>query len=292
MQHPETRATINIEDAEILSHDAFEGEQYLLRLAAGATAASALPGQFVHLVCDASLPMRRPMSIMRTDPREGWIEILYKAHGYGTRLLARRRPGELVNLLGPIGKGFRLTGYRRRPLLLGGGVGIPPMLFLAEHMKNHDPGLSPFVVMGSEVPFPFRPRPSRIMVEGIPAEVIACMPLLDDWGIASRLASLAGFNGCHTGYVTDLARLWLSSLPGGGLEEVEIYACGPTPMLRAVAALASEFTLPCQVSMEENMACGVGGCAGCTVRVRTEAGPAMQRVCVDGPVFEADSLFS
>jgi dihydroorotate dehydrogenase electron transfer subunit len=72
---------------------------------------------------------------------------------------------------------------------------------------------------------------------------------------------------------------------------VEIYSCGPTPMLKAVAAVAREFGLPCQVSLEEYMACAVGGCAGCTVRVNTDQGPAMKRVCVDGPVFEASTVF-
>ena len=74
--------------------------------------------------------------------------------------------------------------------------------------------------------------------------------------------------------------------------EVEIFSCGPTPMLRAVAALAAEFALPCQVSLEEYMACAVGGCAGCAVRVTSETGEAMKRVCVDGPVFEASSVFA
>ena len=74
--------------------------------------------------------------------------------------------------------------------------------------------------------------------------------------------------------------------------EVEIFSCGPTPMLRAVAALAREFDLPCQVSLEEYMACAVGGCAGCAVEVQTEAGPAMKRVCVDGPVFDAATVFA
>ncbi|HSO80261.1 MAG TPA: dihydroorotate dehydrogenase electron transfer subunit, partial [Chromatiaceae bacterium] len=116
-------------------------------------------------------------------------------------------------------------------------------------------------------------------------------PLLDDWGIPSRLASLQGYAGCFQGYVTDLARAWLQALGASALADVEVFACGPHPMLAAVAALAREFALPCQVSLEEYMACGVGGCAGCTVEVRTTTGPAMKRVCVDGPVFEAQAVF-
>jgi dihydroorotate dehydrogenase electron transfer subunit len=146
--------------------------------------------------------------------------------------------------------------------------------------------------MGSESPFPFRARPSTILVPGMPEGVIACMPLLDEWGIASRLTSLAGYAGCHEGYVTDLAAAWLGSLERAALAEVEMFACGPTPMLKAAAAVARRFGIPCQVSLEEFMACAVGGCAGCAVRVTTPAGPAMKRVCVDGPVFDATSVFS
>jgi dihydroorotate dehydrogenase electron transfer subunit len=116
------------------------------------------------------------------------------------------------------------------------------------------------------------------------------MPLLEDWGIPARLTSLQGYEGCHNGYVTDLADLWLQSLGADGLAQVEIFACGPTPMLKAVASLAAHYELPCQVSLEEFMACAVGGCAGCTVRINTPEGPAMKRVCVDGPVFDAATV--
>ena len=290
MKHPDTRNTINIEDALVLSHDAYPGDQYVLRLQAPATAAAALPGSFVHLVCDPALPMRRPMSIMRTNRAAGWIDILYKAHGHGTRLLAGRQPGGTINLLGPIGKPFKLEGYKKTPVLIGGGVGIPPMIFLAEHMRTAGEDISPLVIMGSEVPFPFTRKPSQIMIPGIPAGSIAAMPLLEDWGIPSRLTSRQGYPGCFDGYVTDLVRLWLDAR-AGQLDEVEIFSCGPQPMLRAVAALAREFNLPCQISLEEYMACGVGGCAGCAVRVRSEAGEMMKRVCVDGPVFEAAAVY-
>ncbi|MEX2353374.1 MAG: dihydroorotate dehydrogenase electron transfer subunit, partial [Gammaproteobacteria bacterium] len=114
---------------------------------------------------------------------------------------------------------------------------------------------------------------------------------LEDWKIPCRLASLQDYSGCYQGYVTDLARTWLKTLDSDSLATVEIFSCGPTPMLKAVAGLAREFDLPCQVSLEEYMACAVGGCAGCTVEVQTDTGPAMKRVCVDGPVFEASTVF-
>jgi dihydroorotate oxidase B, electron transfer subunit (EC 1.3.3.1) len=106
------------------------------------------------------------------------------------------------------------------------------------------------------------------------------------------LASFAGFPGCYEGYVTDLAATWLATLDATELANVEIFACGPTPMLKATAAVARRFNVPCQVSLEEFMACAVGGCAGCAVRVETPQGPAMKRVCVDGPVFDAEAVFA
>ncbi len=292
MQHPASRNTINLEQARVLSHQSFAGDQYILRLYSPQTAREAKPGNFVHLRCDDNLPMRRPMSIMRADPVNGWIDILYKSHGLGTRLLARCQLGDELSVLGPIGIPFRLESYRKYPLLIGGGVGIPPMVYLAEHVRKTAPHCKQLVLAGSEVPFPFRTIPSQIMIDGMPDGVIATMPLMEDWSIACRLASLQGYSGCYQGYVTDLAREWLSTGGRNLLNEVEIFSCGPTPMLKAVARLAADFGLPCQVSLEEYMACAVGGCAGCTVEVRTDTGKAMQRVCVDGPVFEAAAVFA
>jgi dihydroorotate dehydrogenase electron transfer subunit len=283
------RNTLFVEEAEILAHDSHAGDQHVLRVQAPRCAAAARPGSFAHLQCDPSLPMRRPLSIMRVDPDAGWVEFLYKAVGTGTRALARRTRGDSISMIGPIGTPFTTDRARPRPLLLGGGVGIPPMVFLADRLRR-DKHWQPVVMMGSEVPFPFSARPSRFMLPGMPEGVIASMPLLEDWGIPARLTSLQDYPGCFEGYITDLARLWLDAQPEESREETSVFACGPHPMLAAVAALADEYGLPCQVSLEEYMACAVGGCAGCTVRINTPDGPAMKRVCVDGPVFDAQAV--
>jgi dihydroorotate dehydrogenase electron transfer subunit len=283
------RNTLFVEDAEILRHDSYPADQYLLRVRAPECARRARPGSFAHLQCSDSLPMRRPLSIMRADGEAGWVEFLYKVVGTGTRALAGRATGDAINMIGPIGMPFVPDRMRPRALLLGGGVGIPPMVFLADRLRR-EAHWQPLVLMGSEVPFPFTARPSAIMVPGVPAEVIAAMPLLDDWGVASRLASLQGYPGCYHGYITELARHWLEALPPEERSRVSLYACGPQPMLAATAALAQSHRLPCQVSLEEYMACGVGGCAGCAVAVTLPDGPAMKRVCVDGPVFDAHSV--
>ena len=288
----EHRGTIFVEDAELLSQQEYPGRQFVIRLHAPKCAAAATPGSFAHLTCDPLLPMRRPLSIMRVDPRAGWIEILYKIVGPGLEALSLRPLGAQISVLGPIGRGFAAEPRRPRTLLIGGGVGIPPLVFLAETLRTRsDARWQPLVLMGSEIEFPFRARPSTIVVPGIPPEAIACMPLLDDWGVASRLATMAGFPGCFDGYVTDLAAHWLGSLDAAALGEVGVFACGPTPMLQATARIARRFGVPCQVSLEEFMACAVGGCAGCAVPVVTEKGLAMKRVCVDGPVFDANAVF-
>jgi len=285
------RGTIFVDDGEVLSVERHPGEQFILRIAAPHCAGAATPGSFAHVTCDPLLPMRRPLSIMRVDREAGWIELLFKIVGPGLRLLSQREPGDRVSVLGPIGRGFTPDPARPRCLLIGGGVGIPPMIFLAEALRDRGTTFKPLVLMGSEIPFPFRTRPSTILVPGITAGAIACMPLLDDWGIPSRLASLAGYPGCYEGYVTALADEWLATLDAAALGEITIFACGPTPMLEATAAVARRHGVPCQVSLEEFMACAVGGCAGCAVRVVTPDGPAMKRVCVDGPVFPAEAVF-
>jgi len=286
MERPH-RGTILVEEAEIIGHQAFDGDQYVMRVNSPGCAERARPGQFAHLTVDPQRPMRRPISIMRTSAEYGWVDFLYKALGEGTQLLALRQPGEIISVLGPIGIPFEIR--EKRPLLIGGGVGMPPMIFIAESLRSAD--RQPFVVLGSEVPFPFTPRPSHFLLKGIPEGVIGAMPLLEDWGIPSRLASLQGYAGCHQGYVTDLSRRWLDGLNDEERAEVGVYACGPHPMLEAVVNLARDYGLPVQVSLEEFMACAVGGCAGCVVEVATSEGPAMKRVCVDGPVFDGYTVF-
>jgi dihydroorotate dehydrogenase electron transfer subunit len=290
--HPAHRGSIHLEEGSVLAQESWPGEQFVLRVKAPKCAEFAQPGSFVHLTCDPTVPMRRPLSIQRVNAQQGWVEILYKIVGPGLRALSQRRAGDAISVLGPIGQPFRPDPQRPRSLLVGGGVGIPPMVFLAEWMMEQaGKPWKPLVLMGSEIPFPFKARPSTILVPGIPAGSIAAMPLLDGWGVPSRLASKAGLAGCYDGFVTQLADEWLGSLDAAAKAEVEIFSCGPTPMLEAVAKVAEKHGVPCQVSLEEFMACAVGGCAGCTVKVKTPDGPAMKRVCVDGPVFDSRAVF-
>lgn len=287
-----TSATIFAEQSQVITHEPLPAEQYLLRLHAPKCANTVQPGNFIHLSCDQNgHRLKRPFSVLRSSSAEGWIEVLYKIVGEGTKILSASQPGDTLHCLGPIGNSFNLSSPGKYPLLLGGGVGIPPILFFAEKLKKNKQ-VTPMVIMGSEITFPFKVQPSKIMLDGMPNDVIASMALLEDLDIPSRLTSKQNFAGCYNGYIHELAKLWLESLNAEKRSKVEIFACGPNPMLKAVAALSQTFDLPCQLSLEEHMACAVGGCAGCTVEIVDDSGSTqMKRVCVDGPIFSANAVY-
>jgi dihydroorotate dehydrogenase electron transfer subunit len=282
------RDTISVHDCQILAHYQFEADQYIITLESKEIADSTRPGQFVHLSVSGMLAMRRPISVMSVDIENGTFDLLYKIVGEGTKQLAERKIGDVLSVIGPIGNGFELTDHKI-PLLIGGGVGMPPMIAIAQEIKNSE-YYNPYVILGSEVPFPFDTSPSSLI--GLHSSKFHTMPLLEEWRVPCGLASLQDYEGVFKGYVTDLAREFLDSLSTNDIKEVEIFTCGPNAMLEAVSKLANEYNLPCQASLEEYMACAVGGCAGCVVEVKTENGPAMKGVCVDGPVFDAKTVFN
>jgi len=276
------RGTIFSAEAEVLEQTAYPGGQYIARLRAPDCARAATAGTFVHVQCTPGIPMRRPLSILRANAAEGWVEVLYKVVGQGLLALTSAEAGDRVSVLGPIGQGFRPDPARPVALLIGGGVGIPPLMFLAEVLA-HSPGIrfEPRAFFGSELPFPF-----EVDTAG------GTLRLLDDAGIPSQLASNAGLPGSKPGFVTDLARAWIAAQPAAERARMTIYSCGPTPMLRAAQKVADEFAIPSQLCLEEFMACAVGGCAGCVVPVIVDGKRQMKRVCVDGPVFDGASVYA
>jgi len=170
MSGREHRGTIFVEDAELLSQQEFPGRQFRESGSARRKcAAAATPGSFAHLTCDPQIPMRRPLSIQRVDAAAGWVEILYKIVGPGLEALSKRpwAAPSACSARSATASGRRPSARSR--LLVGGGVGIPPMVFLAESLKARtDADWRPLVLMGSEIPFPFQARPSTIIVPGIP----------------------------------------------------------------------------------------------------------------------------
>ncbi|MFQ5346183.1 MAG: dihydroorotate dehydrogenase electron transfer subunit [Mariprofundus sp.] len=282
-----TQGTIFEEYATVVAHVRHPGDQFVMRVHAPKTAAKALPGQFVHLRVSGERPLRRPISIMLTDPDKGTVDLLYKAIGEGTRLLAEREVGDTLPMLGPIGQPFDLADKSKRYVLIGGGVGIPPMIFAADALQ----GMADCVVFaGSEVAFPFALKPSTMLLPGVNGNTILSISSLEERGIASRLASNAGLYGCYEGHVPNLARDYLAALSETERARCILLSCGPHPMLHAVARVGREFDLPVFLSLEEHMACGIGGCAGCVVKTMEHGEEKYRRVCVDGPVFAAELL--
>lgn len=289
MMSPPPASAVFVEEAPVLQQCEYPQQQRVLRLHAPRCATAATAGQFVHLQCDPGLRMRRPYSIMSVSASQGWIEILYRIVGRGSRLLGEKRRGDTLNTVGPIGKGFTLHYKRPRPLLLGGGVGIPPVFLLAKLLEARK-GFSPLAVFASERPFPFPVCESRLAVTGLDKNSRATHADLETAGIPARLCSKQAYPGCLNGFAHEIADKWLARLSDVDRAQVEIFACGPGPMLKAVISLASKYVLPCQLALEEYMACGLGGCGSCVVATMQQGRVSMKRVCVDGPVFDAGSL--
>jgi len=281
------RNTIFEEHVTVVANIHHPGDQFILRLKAPKTAQHARPGQFVHIRVSPDRPLRRPVSIMLTHPEKGTIDLLVKVVGDGTRELRDRTVGEMLPMLGPVGRPFDLSDTARRYVMIGGGVGIPPMIFAADALNGQ---ADIIVFSGSEVAFPFALKPSQFLLPGIGGNTILSIASLEGRGVPSRLASNAGLYGCYEGHVPDLARDYLMALDEAERSRCILLACGPHPMLHAVARLGRELDLSTQLSLEEYMACGIGGCAGCVVKTIEHGKEQYRRVCVDGPVFSADIL--
>jgi len=281
------RNTIFEEQASVVAHIHHPGAQSILRLLAPKTAKSAKPGQFVHIRVSDALPLRRPISIMLTNPEKGTIDLLYKHIGEGTKQLSERKVGEVLPMLGPIGTPFDVSDTSKRYVLIGGGVGVPPIIFTADALA----GKADVVVFaGSEVEFPFALKPSTFILPGITGNTTLTIASLEERNIPCRLASNAGLYGCYEGHVPSLARDYLLALSDEERSRCVLLSCGPHPMLHAVAKLGRELGVPAQLSLEEFMAFAIGGCAGCVVKTIEDGQEKYRRVCVDGPVFAAELL--
>ncbi len=247
--------------AELLENRPY-GQAHLLELLAPDIASSAQPGQFVHVSCggDAGRVLRRPYSIFAA--RGDLLSILVKRVGPGSDWLAERIVGEVLDVLGPLGRGFT-GGPEGRSALIAGGTGIAPLHFLARRMSEE--GASPCLFWGMESGGYFGSLPTELAGE---TELLTC--------------SMDGSDG-ERGTVLDL----FFSRPPDNHEAV--YACGPAGMLRRLEEACRVSGKPLQVCMEERMACGVGACQGCAVPVCEPEG-CYRMACSDGPVFEAREI--
>ncbi|MCB2193850.1 MAG: dihydroorotate dehydrogenase electron transfer subunit, partial [Deltaproteobacteria bacterium] len=239
-------------------------EIYLLTLKAPAIAEKARPGQFVMLrVSPGPEPLlARPFSIHGVE--DGKLLILFQVKGKGTKLLSQARPGAKLLTWGPLGRGFDLSA--ERPVLVAGGMGIAPMAFAAERLEERGASFEAFYGLAS--------KEALLAWDSVSGEEAF---YLEGWGWSG--ASEDGSVG-HHGLVTEPLRTHLEQTSRTGA----VLACGPLPMLRAVAKLCAEFDVACQTSLEAPMACGVGACLGCAIPA---AGGGYLRACQEGPVMDA-----
>ena len=215
------------------------------------------PDQFVHVKCGHSRLLRRPISIC--DWEENLLRIVFEVRGEGTEWLSRRKAGDRLDVLGPLGRGFRMD-REGRYLLVGGGIGVPPMLGCAKWTAGRSTA-----VLG------FRSADRAMLSEDFQKSCKEIFLCSDDGSI--------GRHGFVDAQVRDILEK--------DKDFTAVLACGPRPMLKNVAAVAAGFGVPCQVSMEERMACGVGACLGCAIQM---ADGTMKHVCKDGPVFNAGEV--
>jgi len=262
----------------ILSNQEVSPAYFRMRILTPGFAAAARAGQFVMLRPELALPtmLRRPFGIFRVGclpaeceglpPRE-YMEILYKVVGEGTRILSELHQGDRVELLGPLGNGFDLGAPAKEKLLVGGGIGLVPLFMLGEAL----------LAQGSRV---------RLLMGGRTRDDILALTEFERSGVETYVSTDDGSLG-EAGLVTKVLERKLRKYP-----DAEVFACGPLPMLRAVADLCASLQASLQVSLEAHMACGVGACLGCVVKGvgHSEATPRYLCTCKAGPVFDAAAL--
>ena len=289
---------------------------YLLRLRMGAFPATR-PGQFVQLQCRHPRPqisarlvdwspghpprftqpeltgrepfLRRPFSLAgRRDAPDGVeLEIIYRLVGAGTHWLAGVAAGEELSILGPLGNSFRI-GRQAAAAVVGGGVGIPPMVYLAEALAQAGKRVVSFNGVRTAGMLPLTLVPSA-KVDATGRHTF-CVAEFARHGIGAAIATDDGSLGA-SGMVSELFRRWLDG-EAGEPQELVVYACGPEPMMRAVGELCVSRGIECQLAMERHMACGMGTCQSCVVKIRDdgEQGWSFRLCCKDGPVFVAQDI--
>jgi dihydroorotate dehydrogenase electron transfer subunit len=223
-------------------------------------------------------PRYDPESLRRGETvteRGDAFDLLFRVVGAGTRSLAERRPGDPLDVIGPLGRPFEIRAHLERALLVAGGAGIAPIFFLAQELRAQGKPVTALVGAAGEQTFPLEVGGSGGTLH---------IPAMEAMGVESSLVTEEE----HGLLVTEGLKEHLERL-GGDARDVEVFACGPMGMLAEVARIVGE-AVPCQVLLEERMSCGLGACRGCVTRVRdpeAAEGFALQTVCGDGPVFRA-----
>jgi len=257
------------EKCRILDHQKVAPFHFKITLVSKYISSHAEPGQFVNVRCsqDYDPLLRRPLGVHNVNPEEEIFELLYEIVGKGTELLSKHQVGQEIDILGPLGNGFDINKDKKVAILVAGGMGVAPLLYLAKFLRStiHDP------------------RSIHILIGTKTKELILAekeFKTLTDNVIVSTDDGSYG----KKGFVSDVL---LETLDPRTIDaSATIYACGPKPMLKAIAEIAFQKKIDCQVSMEARMACGIGTCLGCVIN--TTKG--YQKVCDDGPVFDAKEI--
>jgi len=255
------------QDSEIVFNKRVAANTFFMGLRSPQIVAEARPGQFVMLKAGRDMDplLRRPFSICGVR-EDDLVLILYRVVGKGTTIMCGAGEGESLSVLGPLGSGFKKPQKGENPILVAGGMGIAPLIFLASIMG---PGSFTFFAgFGSA------------------GEVVAA----DEIDLSALNLSLSTDDGSagHRGLVTELLKNRLAGFNDN--INPSVFACGPLPMLKEVAAITLDKDVPCQVSLEASMACGLGACQGCAIRRSPEQAIAYYHVCQDGPVFDVNVL--
>jgi len=273
--------------AEILLNKEIASSHFKMVLNLGKVNSSARPGQFLHIRAGTAYDplLRRPISIHRIGSTPNIIELLYKIEGKGTQLMSRRSKGTYIDIIGPLGNGFKVPKGQSNFILMAGGMGIAPLIALADSLAR------------------FRKRTITVILGAKTKDFIICRKELRDIGAKVIVVTEDGSEG-EKGLVTAVLESVIEQFDlrknatalslrrpqkvtiSEYSPEVGLYACGPSAMLRAVATIAKYYTMQAQGSFEERMGCGVGACLGCAIQ--TKAG--YKRVCKDGPVFDLEDI--
>lgn len=251
------------ERVPIVSNEKTGENAFVIRLKSDHFVNQAVPGQFFHVRVTNTLDplLRRPISLHRLRPDSGCVDLLYKCKGAGTRLLAKKKAGETLDVIGPLGRGFPQA--KGRTYLVAGGMGVAPFPALIDSLLTSCTD-KPVVLLGSQT-----------------ASALLCVDEMRSMGVEVQIATDDGSAGYH-GNASDLTR---------SLDPPDtIFCCGPNPMLRALVLYALDKDIDCWVSTEERMACGIGMCRACAIRLTEGKHQRYRRVCFDGPVFSARQL--
>lgn len=222
---------------------------------------NAKPGQFIHIDCGDGVNtlLRRPISIC--DAKDSKVRFLFEVKGSGTKYLANKNEGDIINFLGPLGRGFTVSDSFKKPAVIGGGIGIFPLLMLSKRLNN------PSIYLG------FRNKDRLVLQQDF-------KKVADSLYIATDDGSY-GYNG----FALDLLKNDISE------GEIDIiYACGPKSMLAEVKKIAESNKIKCQLSLEQRMGCGIGACLTCVCKTIGNGSAEYKRVCKDGPVFWSDEV--